>query len=112
MGDIVFWTLIRLAVSIPFIWALKNYLDYSIWWFSVVFILYGIVIHPAIRSYKTFEEKNKNIIESSLCSTCKHFDKTAVLCIKYDKHPTPQYIPCEGQDWEPSSFDSEQPINK
>ncbi len=107
MGDIVFWTLIRLAVSIPLVWVLKDYLNYSLWWTSIVFILYGFVIHPAIRSYKRFEEKNKSIFESSLCSSCKHFDKSAVLCIKYDKHPTNDYVPCEGKDWEPKNFESE-----
>jgi len=107
MGDIVFWTLIRLAVSIPVVCILNDYLDYSIWWITVVFVLYGIVIHPAILSYKRFEEKNKNLFEASLCSSCRHFDKSAVLCIKYDKHPTLDYIPCEGQDWEPKSFKKE-----
>jgi len=26
-----------------------------------------------------------------------------VLCMKYDKHPTENYIPCEGEEWEPKS---------
>lgn len=107
MGDIVFWTLIRLAVSIPLVWILKDYLGYYIWWMTLIFIFYAFVIHPAILSYKKFEGINKNLFESSLCSSCKHFEKTAVLCIKYDKHPTLDYIPCEGQDWEPKSFENE-----
>ncbi|OGU73244.1 MAG: hypothetical protein A2V93_02975 [Ignavibacteria bacterium RBG_16_34_14] len=107
MGDIVFWTLIRLAISIPLAWVLKDYLDYPIWWISIVIILYGFVVYPAIISYKKFEEKNKNLFESSLCSSCRHFDKSAVLCIKYDKHPTLDYIPCEGMDWEPKTFETE-----
>lgn len=107
MGDIIYWTLIRLAVSIPLIWILKDYFDNSMWWISIVFILYGVVLFPAIRSYKKFEEQNKEILESSLCSSCKHFDKSAVLCIKYDKHPTNDYVPCEGLDWEPKTFEIE-----
>ena len=63
--------------------------------------IYGIIIHPTIIHYKLFEEKNKEIIESTLCSSCKHFDKTAVLCMKYDKHPSLEFLPCEGVDWEP-----------
>jgi hypothetical protein len=103
MGEIVFWTLIRISLSIPFVWILKNYLDYSIWWITAIFILYGIVIHPAILRYRKFEDKNKNIFESSLCASCRHFEKSAVLCIKHDKHPTQNYLPCEGLDWEPKS---------
>jgi len=47
--------------------------------------------------------KNKKVIDSSLCSSCKNFDRSAVLCIKYDKHPTENYVPCDGVDWEPNS---------
>lgn len=103
MGEIVFWTLIRIAFSIPLVWILRSYLDYSIWWITIVFIFYGIVIHPAILGYRKFEEKNKNLVESSLCSSCKHFNKSAVLCIKHDEHPDINYLPCEGLDWEPKS---------
>lgn len=103
MGDIVFWTLIRLTFIIPLIWVAKSYIDYSVWWIASVFILYGVIIHPIILGYRKFEEKNKTILESSLCSSCRHFDKSAVLCVKYDKHPSADYLPCEGLDWEPSS---------
>ena len=107
MGEIVFWTLIRLAISIPLLWFLMDYLDYSLWWISLVFVLYGAVLHPAILSYRKFEEKNKSIVESSLCSSCRHFDKSAVLCIMYDEHPTIDHIPCEGKDWEPKNSEDE-----
>ncbi|HSP87694.1 MAG TPA: hypothetical protein VLN45_06140 [Ignavibacteriaceae bacterium] len=105
MGDIVFWTLLRFGISIPLLWIIKDYLSYSLWWVSIVLVLYGFVLYPAFRSYKRFEEKNKNILEASLCSSCNHFDKTAVLCIKYDKHPTNDFVPCEGMDWEPKNFE-------
>jgi hypothetical protein len=105
MGDIVFWTLIRLAVSIPVIWILQDYLDYAFWWILVVFILYGFVIHPSVIAYRRFEDENKNLINDSLCSSCRHFDKSAVLCIKYDDHPTENHIPCGGMDWEPETFE-------
>jgi hypothetical protein len=107
MGEVVFWTLIRLAVSIPLMWVLKDYLDYSIWWISVAFVLYGFVLHPAILAYRKFELKNESLISGSLCSSCKHFDKSAVLCIKYDEHPTENYIPCNSLDWEPRTFKNE-----
>ena len=101
MGEVVFWTIIRTAVVIPALWFLKSYFDFQLWWLVSVMGIYGIIIYPMIIHYKTFEKKNKDIIESTLCSSCKHFDKTAVLCMKYDKHPTIDYLPCEGIDWEP-----------
>ncbi len=83
------------------LWILKSYIDYQLWLIIGIAAIYGIIIHPAVLSYKKFEVKSKNVLESSLCSTCKHFDPSAVLCMKYDKHPTEDYIPCEGIHWEP-----------
>lgn len=101
MGEVVFWTIIRTAVVIPALWFLKGYFDPQLWWPVCIMGIYGIIIHPTLIHYKLFEQKNKDIIESTLCSSCKHFDKTAVLCMKHDKHPTIDYLPCEGIDWEP-----------
>lgn len=103
MGEIIFWTLIRTAISIPAVWILRGYIDFQLWLIVVLFVLYGVIIHPAVVSYRRFEEKSKSIIENTLCSNCKHFDRSAVLCVKYDRYPTVNYIPCEGLDWEPKS---------
>ena len=103
MGEIVFWTLIRIVVFIPVFWVLKGYIDLQLWFIVGLFVFYGGIIHPAIVGYRKFEENNKNILENTLCSNCKHFDKSAILCIKHDKHPTTNFIPCEGLDWEPRS---------
>jgi hypothetical protein len=86
------------------VWLLQGYLDFQIWWMLTLFSIYGIIIHPAIIHYKLFEEKNKEIIESTLCTTCQHFDKSAVLCMKHDRHPTKDVLPCEGVDWSPKEF--------
>ena len=104
MGEIVFWTILRTAVTIAGIWILRSYIDFQLWWIMSFMAIYGIIIHPAVIHYKLFEEKNKEIIESTLCSACKHFDKTAVICMKYDKHPTMEFLPCQGLDWEPISI--------
>ena len=95
MGEIVFWTIIRTANKLT---------NHQIWWLVSLFAIYGVIVHPAIIHYRLFEEKNKEIIESTLCSSCIHFDKTAVLCMKHDKHPTQQDLPCDGIDWEPKEF--------
>jgi hypothetical protein len=100
VGDIIFWTILRTAVTIPAVWLLKDYIDFQLWWMICMVSIYGIILHPAIIHYKLFEERNKEIIENTLCSTCKHFDRSAVLCMKYDKHPTKAELPCQGMDWE------------
>ncbi len=106
MGEVVFWTIIRTALTIPILWLLIDYLDFQLWWILCLFAIYGVIIHPAIIHYRLFEEKNRDIIESTLCSSCRHFDKSAVLCLKHDKHPTKDILPCEGLDWEPKVLQS------
>ncbi len=100
MGEIVFWTIVRTAVLIPILWVMEGYLDFRFGWLVGLFALYGVVIHPAIIHYRLFISKNKEIIESTLCSTCKHFDESAVLCMLHDKHPSKIFLPCGGIDWE------------
>ncbi|MGE5439185.1 MAG: hypothetical protein ACM3UR_04955 [Bacteroidota bacterium] len=102
MGAIVYWAIIRTVILIPVIWVLRDLVDYQFWWVMGIMSIYGVIVHPAVIQYKLFEEANRDIIESTLCSSCKYFDKTAVLCMKYDQHPTRESLPCEGTDWEPS----------
>lgn len=104
MGEIIFWTIIRTAITIPLVWLLQGYLDFKFWWVLCLFAIYGVIIHPTIIHYRLFEEKNADIIDSTLCSTCQHFDKSAVLCMKHDSHPTTEYLPCDGVDWQPKEF--------
>ncbi|MCU0331931.1 MAG: hypothetical protein MUE93_00810 [Ignavibacteriaceae bacterium] len=101
MGETVFWTIIRAAVTIPGLWILKGQIDFQLWIMISVAAIYVLIFHPAMVSYRWFEQHNKKVIESTLCSSCKNFDRSAVLCIKYDKHPTENYIPCDGVEWEP-----------
>ncbi len=101
MGEIVFWTILRISILIPVLWIAQGYIEFQFWWTIVLMSIYGVVIHPAVIHYRLFEEKNKEIINSTLCSSCKHFDRSAVLCMKYDKHPTKSFLPCNGDDWTP-----------
>lgn len=103
MGEIIFWTIVRTAIIIPVIWVLHSYINFQFWGIVSLLAIYGAIIHPIIVYNKIFDEKNKDIIESTLCSTCKHFDKSAVLCMKHDKHPTKSFLPCDGLDWEPKN---------
>ncbi len=107
MGEIVFWTIIRIFLLIPSLWILKSYIQYQTWFMLSLMSIYGVIIHPTIIHYRLFIEQNKEIIESTLCSSCKHFDESAVLCMKYDEHPSKVILPCEGEDWEPNSSEYE-----
>jgi len=104
MGVIVFWTLIRTIFLIPLLFVLVDTFEFKFWWIVMPMSIYGIIIHPAIVQYKLFQQINKEVIFSSLCSSCKHFDSTAVICMKYDKHPSVDFIPCDGKDWEYNKY--------
>ena len=104
MGEVIFWTIIRIVLTIPVVWLLKEYIDFRYWWILGTLAIYGVVIHPAVIHYRLYEKRNKFIIESTLCSTCQHFDKSAILCMKHDKHPTKDFLPCDGLDWEPKNL--------
>lgn len=101
MGHLIFWAIVRTAILIPSLWLLYGMMEYKYWWWFAILSIYGVIIHPLVIQYRFFYEANKEIIENTLCSSCKYFDKTAVLCMKYDKHPTLEELPCEGNDWEP-----------
>lgn len=101
MGEIVYWTILRTALVIAAVWFLKSQIDEQLWYIITVALSYAVIIHPAIAGFRKFEQKNKSISESTICANCKHFDASAVLCMKHDKHPTENYIPCDGIHWEP-----------
>lgn len=97
----------RLTLVIPSLWIAKDYMNYQLWFTVSLLAIYGIVIHPTTIHYRLFVEKNQEIIESTLCSSCKNFDESAVLCLKHDEHPTREYLPCEGLDWTPVNNEAE-----
>ncbi len=101
MGEIIYKTLLRVGLIILALWFFKDHFDEKFFWILSILTIYFFAFYPAYLSYKKFQDTNQKIITSTLCSTCKHFDETAVLCIKYDKHPTEDFIPCEGNAWEP-----------
>ncbi len=108
MGAIIFWGIIRTALLIIALWILYGKIEYKYWWWFAVLSVYGVVVYPAMVQYRMFLHENEEIINNSLCSSCKHFDKTAVICLKYDKHPTLKLLPCKGMDWEPKGISNEE----
>lgn len=101
MGEIIFWGLIRAAVVIPLVWMAGGRIAEHWYWLIGLLSVYLLVLHPAIYQYQSFVDKNKGMIEGLICSKCRHFDPSAVLCMKHDKHPSRGYIPCDGIHWEP-----------
>ena len=101
MGKIIYYALIRIAILIPLLWIAVDYIDYKFWWTITVLAIYGAIIHPAMVQYRIFREENKEVLTDTICSQCIHFNESAILCTKYDEHPTEEYIPCNGVDWEP-----------
>jgi hypothetical protein len=108
MGGIIFWGIIRAAVLIPVLWLLYGMMEYKYWWWFGILTVYGVVLHPALIQYRIFMHDNDELINNSLCSSCRHFDKTAVICQKFDQHPTLKSLPCEGLDWEPLGMKNEE----
>lgn len=102
-GSIIWGAIFRSALVIflsfffYYTWWFRQY-----WWMSL-FVLWLFAIYPAYRQYQRFKITIDNLKESTLCGSCKHFDATGQICIKYDEHVTEDYIPCEGADWEPYS---------
>jgi len=108
MGGIIFWAIVRTALLIPALWVMQNYMEYKYWWWFGLMAIYGIIVHPAMIQYRLFKEESKEVVNNTLCSSCKHFNETAVICLLHDKHPTVDYLPCDGLEWEPKGGSYEQ----
>jgi hypothetical protein len=106
VGSIVSWTLLRAVIYVLaaiFAFDYFRWVDYSLWWTVCVALFYAFVIYPMQVQYNHFRDETKSIVSGTLCSTCRHFEQTGILCLKLDEHVTDTYIPCDGQLWEPAS---------
>lgn len=103
MGLVVYRVLISLVFVISGLWVLKYYIDDTLWFIIAFFSLLGFVIQPAWSAYQDYVKKNKAILTNSICGSCKNYDPSAPVCIKYDENPTETYVPCDGLDWDPRS---------
>lgn len=104
IGSIVSWALIRAAILIALSLLVLEYvrwLDYTTWVMLTVIMIYAAVIHPMQVQYRIYTEETRNVMEGTLCSSCKHFEPTGVICSKLDEHVTEDLIPCDGELWEP-----------
>ena len=102
MGKIVVEALLRLLIIIVVVFFIRTAMpDDKFWLILTLFAVSAGVILPIWNSYKKFIAENKEVLENSLCSRCRHFDRSAVLCTKYEEHPRTDYLPCGGKDFEP-----------
>jgi len=101
MGKIVTETLLRLIVVLTAVYFIRTaFPDDKFWLILAITAVIGGVVLPAYNSYTSFYKSNREIIENSICSKCRHFDESAVLCKKYESHPRPDFIPCDGKEFE------------
>ncbi|MBL0333357.1 MAG: hypothetical protein IPP08_06665 [Chlorobiota bacterium] len=105
-GSIIWWTLIRVVFVIIVMWLLLDrFNEYSQWWAITIGAIAAIGIYPAQIQYQKFKEDSKQIIEESLCTSCRWFDPEQLLCKKLDLHVSENIIPCEGEGWEPFTYE-------
>ena len=109
LGSIIWSALVRMILTLLAVWYVRDHVvDFPEWWMVATFAIYGIAIYPAQIQYDYFRQSNKRLIESTLCSSCRHFSPENLHCMKLDEHVSEQYLPCEGEEWEPSAFDLEE----
>lgn len=100
--------MLRLTATIFVAWYLKDSIqdsDYGQWWLVTVAAIYGIAIYPAQIQYNHFKRTSKKLIEQTLCSSCRYFNPEGLHCMQLDEHVSEHYLPCEGEGWEPKSFE-------
>jgi hypothetical protein len=97
--------MLRLTITIFMAWYLKDHFAYSEWWMVTVGAIYGIAIYPAQIQYHYFRKNSKRLIEQTLCSSCRYFNADGLHCMKLDEHVSEEYLPCEGEGWEPKTFE-------
>ncbi len=107
LGSIIWLAMLRLTATIFVAWYARQFVsdsEYSQWWAVTVAAIYGIAIYPAQVQYSHFKRTSKKLIESTLCSSCRYFNPEGLHCTQLDEHVSEHYLPCEGEGWEPKSF--------
>ena len=104
IGSIVSWAIFRTAIVIVVSLLLYEYVhwvDYTLWWGVTAISIYAVVLHPMQIQYRIYKEETSRVVRGTLCSSCRYFEETGVLCSKLDEHVSEEYVPCGGELWEP-----------
>lgn len=100
-GSIVWGVLLRsFIIIIISVFIIQKFSMQEYWW-GAFFLIWVFAAFPAYRQYQKFNQRMEDFQESTLCGSCRHFELTGQLCRLYDEHVSKNYLPCEGQNWEP-----------
>lgn len=105
VGAIVFGALLRSALLILFSFFGVEYLDMRGMWWITAFLIWFLAIYPAYKQYEQYQKRIANFQQDTLCGKCKHFEPSSQLCKILDVHVTRNEPPCEGELWEPISYE-------
>lgn len=103
-GAIVWGVLLRVFIYILTASVLIPMYNLYQYWYVSLFIVWLFAFYPAYNKYNEFQAKMKEFQEDTLCGNCIHFNRDSQLCNLFDEHVTEDYIPCEGLNWEPKSY--------
>jgi hypothetical protein len=105
LGSIIWMAMLRLVATIFVALYLKDHLAYTEWWMITVGAIYGVALYPAQLQYAFFKKSSRKLMEQTLCSSCRYFNPENLHCMQLDEHVSEHYLPCEGEGWEPKSFE-------
>lgn len=105
VGSIVWGVMLRSTILILVTLLLFEKFDIRFYWWFAFFIFWFFVAYPAYRQYQLFQNKMESFKEETLCGSCRYFDSSGQLCTLLDQHVTKNYVPCEGLNWEPKSYE-------
>jgi hypothetical protein len=105
LGSIIWYAMLRLTITIFLSIYLRDHFNYNEWWIVTIAAAYGFAIYPAQIQYSVFKKSSRQLLEQTLCSSCRYFNADGLHCTKLDEHVSEHYLPCEGEGWEPGSFD-------
>lgn len=99
-GSIVWGALLRSAIVMVSMFYIIPKFDLQQYWYYNLFLIWIIGIYPAYLQNKKYNERIEILEESTMCGSCKYFNKNGQLCKLYDLHVSNNHIPCEGESWE------------
>jgi len=107
VGSIVWGIILRASIIVLFSFFFIQFFRFHGYWWLALFIFWFAAVYPGWKQFQHFDKKIKDIKENTLCGKCKYFESSGQLCKIYDEHITKDYIPCDGLDWEPKSFEDD-----
>ncbi len=107
VGSIVWGVILRASIIVVLSFIFIQFFRFTGYWWLALFVFWFAAVYPGWKQYQKFNDKIQDIEESTLCGKCRYFEPTGQLCKIYDEHITKNYIPCDGLDWEPKSFEDD-----